>query len=192
MWSCGRERGPTGACQSEWWTGQRCLHGLDRALGAYMAGTLVRTGGSSTSNCIQRSVQLAYVSMQSCDSRHRKLKQRMMALRLVSLSSKLCVIIMQIWACSQQLFLMLCGLRQASPGRLSAFEDILFKGGAGAAAGGEGGGVPAAAAAAVEVPLLAAVWLGMSDNTRLVGVAFLDSATRCGPQQRTWMDSAEP
>jgi hypothetical protein len=38
--------------------------------------------------------------------------------------------------------------------------------------------VSAAAAAAVEVPLLAAVWLGMADGARLVGVAFLDSANR--------------
>lgn len=38
----------------------------------------------------------------------------------------------------------------------------------------------AAAAAAAEVPLLAAVWLGTVDGSRVVGVAFLDSATRWG------------
>lgn len=37
----------------------------------------------------------------------------------------------------------------------------------------------AAAAAAVELPLLAALWLGHVDGSRLVGVAFLDPATRC-------------
>lgn len=69
--------------------------------------------------------------------------------------------------------------RQASPGRLSAFEDVLFKGTAGTTTGaGEGGGVSAAAAAAAEVPLLAAVWLGAVDGSRVVGVAFLDTATR--------------
>lgn len=41
----------------------------------------------------------------------------------------------------------------------------------------------AAAAAAAEVPLLAAVWLGTVDGSRLVGVAFLDAATRCANQQ---------
>jgi len=40
--------------------------------------------------------------------------------------------------------------------------------------------VSAAAAAAAEVPLLAAVWLGTVDGSRVVGVAFLDSATRWG------------
>jgi hypothetical protein len=39
--------------------------------------------------------------------------------------------------------------------------------------------VSAAAAAAVELPLLAALWLGHVDGSRLVGVAFLDPATRC-------------
>jgi hypothetical protein len=39
--------------------------------------------------------------------------------------------------------------------------------------------VSAAAAAAVELPLLAAVWLGHVDGSRLVGVAFIDPATRC-------------
>lgn len=36
----------------------------------------------------------------------------------------------------------------------------------------------AAATAAVELPLLAAVWLGCVDAATLVGVAFLDSATK--------------
>lgn len=65
--------------------------------------------------------------------------------------------------------------RQASPGRLSALEGVLFKGTA-AAAAGDAAGVTAAAAA--EVPLLAAVWLGSSEGSRVVGVAFLDAATR--------------
>ncbi|WIA29725.1 hypothetical protein OEZ86_012205 [Tetradesmus obliquus] len=66
--------------------------------------------------------------------------------------------------------------RQASPGRLSAFEDALFRGSA--AAGSGDAGLSAAAAAAAEVPLLAAVWLGSSEGQRVVGVAFLDAATR--------------
>ncbi|KAF8073199.1 MUS1 [Scenedesmus sp. PABB004] len=66
---------------------------------------------------------------------------------------------------------------QASPGRLAAFEDALFRGGAGAAGDGAGG-LSAAAAGAAESPLLAAVWLGSSEGQRLVGVAFLDAAAR--------------
>jgi hypothetical protein len=70
-----------------------------------------------------------------------------------------------------------CYNSQASPGRLSAFEDALFRGSAAAAGSGDAG-LSAAAAAAAEVPLLAAVWLGSSEGQRVVGVAFLDAATR--------------
>lgn len=70
---------------------------------------------------------------------------------------------------------------------------MLFKGtaagGGAAGAAGEGGGVSAAAAAAAEVPLLAAVWLGTADGSRLVGVAFLDSATR---YMGVWCRRVEP
>ncbi len=59
--------------------------------------------------------------------------------------------------------------RQASPGRLGAFEEALFR------VGGDG----AAAAAGADAPLLAALWVGVSDGQRLVGVAFLDAASRC-------------
>jgi hypothetical protein len=61
-------------------------------------------------------------------------------------------------------FFVLC--RSASPGRLSAFEDELFAGGAG---GGEGGG---------EVPLVGAVAVSIREGQRTVGVAFLDTSSR--------------
>jgi len=51
--------------------------------------------------------------------------------------------------------------RSASPGRLTAFEDDLFK-------GGEAG----------DAPLVAAVALGYAEGQRVVGVAFLDPGSR--------------
>eukprot|EP00775_Hariotina_reticulata_P005551 gene5551-5787_t len=69
--------------------------------------------------------------------------------------------------------------KQASPGRLSALEDMLFRSGSAAAGPSDAAaGGPAATAAAAEVPLLAAVWLGSSEGQRVVGVAFCNSATR--------------
>ena len=51
--------------------------------------------------------------------------------------------------------------RSASPGRLSAFEDELFR-------GGEAG----------DAPLVAAVALGYQDGQRVVGAAYLDPGSR--------------
>jgi hypothetical protein len=51
--------------------------------------------------------------------------------------------------------------RSASPGRLAAFEEELFK-------GGEGG----------DAPLVAAVALGYADGQRVVGAAYLDPGSR--------------
>lgn len=69
--------------------------------------------------------------------------------------------------------------RQASPGRLSALEDILFKSGStGAGPFDAAAGVLAATAAAAEVPVLASVWSGSSEGQRVVGVAFYNSATK--------------
>lgn len=51
--------------------------------------------------------------------------------------------------------------RSASPGRLSAFEEELFR-------GGEAG----------DAPLVAAVALGYQEGQRLVGAAYLDPGSR--------------
>ncbi|MEW5316723.1 MAG: hypothetical protein WDW38_008074 [Sanguina aurantia] len=63
--------------------------------------------------------------------------------------------------------------RAASPGRLTAFDEELFRGaGGGAAAAGGGGGDVS------EVPVVVAVAMAVLEGQRNVGVAFLDGAER--------------
>lgn len=56
---------------------------------------------------------------------------------------------------------LLLAARSASPGRLQAFEEELFK-----------------SSDAADVPVVAAVSLGYVEGQRLVGTAFLDAAAR--------------
>lgn len=66
--------------------------------------------------------------------------------------------------------------RAASPSRLSAFEEELFRAEAGGAAAGSAGG--GAMAAGVDAPVVAAAFVALREGQRVVGVAVLDPSAR--------------